>query len=290
MLVAVDMTMISDHRDPLLPLRLATPRHLTQDLWPWEPSRYATRRDSAAEGPIVAALRIRLRSRREGGGSSGAEGRLYNVQRAVRAIDGVRLEADQVLSFWRLVGEPSEARGYVRGTDPRAGLLVPTQGGGLSRLAGALLQVGLRSGLTVLEHHPPVLEPASDRERVRPFGAAAAVVHPHADLRLWNDTGARLDLRAGGTEDGHVWVEAVGEALPPLRIDIEERRCRLVHHRGQIYRAGELWQVWRNRETGVTQRERRLLAAEVAVIEEPAGHRCTTCDQPCRYAAAESAV
>src|SRR5436190_834351 len=109
------------------------------------------------------------------GGTRDSSPRLFGSVRrdAAARLDGVVLRPGETLSFWYLVGEPSRARGFQEGMELRSGCIVPSPGGGLCQIAGAVFEVALCVGLTVVEHHAHSLEIAPEHDRIRPFGAAA---------------------------------------------------------------------------------------------------------------------
>jgi vancomycin resistance protein YoaR len=80
-------------------------------------------------------------------------GKIQNLRIAARAIDGMVLEPGQVFSFWRALGRPLRAKGYVTGRELRQGCMVPTIAGGICQLTNALSRVAHRAGLEIVERH-----------------------------------------------------------------------------------------------------------------------------------------
>lgn len=81
------------------------------------------------------------------------EGKIENLRLASAQINGLVFDESKPFSFWRAVGRPSKAKGFVIGREIREGCLIPTVGGGLCQLSGALFAVASTAGLKILERH-----------------------------------------------------------------------------------------------------------------------------------------
>jgi len=80
-------------------------------------------------------------------------GKVQNLRVAATAIDGILLDPGTVFSFWRAVGRPTRARGYVVGRELRQGCMIPTVAGGICQLTNALSRVAARAGMEIVERH-----------------------------------------------------------------------------------------------------------------------------------------
>lgn len=80
-------------------------------------------------------------------------GKIQNLRRALHRLDGLRIPAGSVFSFWRHIGRPSRYRGYVAGRELREGCMVASIGGGLCQLSNALYAAALEAGCEIIERH-----------------------------------------------------------------------------------------------------------------------------------------
>jgi len=80
-------------------------------------------------------------------------GKVHNLRQAIRALDGLEVEAGKVFSFWAHVGRPTRRRGYVAGRELREGCIIPSVGGGLCQLSNALYDAALTAELEIVERH-----------------------------------------------------------------------------------------------------------------------------------------
>lgn len=80
-------------------------------------------------------------------------GKIQNLRIAAAALDGLTIPSGHTFSFWRQVGRPTKAKGYVPGRELRNGCLVPSIGGGLCQLSNALSRTATRAELIIAERH-----------------------------------------------------------------------------------------------------------------------------------------
>lgn len=130
---------------------------------------------------ILSESRSPLWSDAHGSERSLELGKVQNLRRACRALDGTVILPGAAFSFWKQVGRATRGRGYVEGRQLLEGCLIPAVGGGLCQLSNALYEVALQAGLEIVERHA--------HSRVIPGSAAAAgrdatVAWNYIDLRF----------------------------------------------------------------------------------------------------------
>ena len=116
-------------------------------------------------------------------------GKVQNLRIGARAMDGVRLGAGDVFSFWAQVGRPTRARGFVEGRELRQGCLIPTVAGGLCQLSNSLYRAAREAGCDILERHGHTAPIAGS-----PFppGEDATVFWNYIDLRFRHTRAYRI--------------------------------------------------------------------------------------------------
>ncbi len=108
-------------------------------------------------------------------------GKVQNLRIGARAIDGARLEAGEVFSFWAQVGRPTRARGFVEGRELRQGCIIPTVAGGLCQLSNSLFRAAKTAGCEIVERHGHT---APIPDSPFPPGEDATVFWNYVDLRF----------------------------------------------------------------------------------------------------------
>jgi hypothetical protein len=117
-------------------------------------------------------------------------GKVQNLRVACAQLNGVEVEANKVLSFWKQVGKATKARGFVAGRELREGCLIPTVGGGLCQLSNALYDAALKANFEILERHAHTnVIKGSLAER----GRDATVYWNYVDLKFKSEHSFRIE-------------------------------------------------------------------------------------------------
>lgn len=113
-----------------------------------------------------------------------AEYRIINIQRAARWMDGVIIQPGQVFSYNKVVGERTEARGFVPGIMIDRGVFKKDLGGGVSQVATTIWNAAWFSGLELVQH-----KPHSFYISRYPAGRESTVAWPNVDVKFRNNSG-----------------------------------------------------------------------------------------------------
>jgi hypothetical protein len=119
-------------------------------------------------------------------------GKVHNMRLALRGIDGVEVAAGEIFSFWKQVGRPSRARGFVAGRELREGCLIASPGGGLCQLSNALYEAALRAGFEIVERHAHSRRVPGSRAAL---GRDATVFWNYVDLRFRAPRAFRIEAQ-----------------------------------------------------------------------------------------------
>jgi vancomycin resistance protein VanW len=144
-----------------------------------------------------------------------SSGKIANLRIAAARLSRLIVAQDQVLSFWALVGAPSEANGFKVGRSLVADHVAANIGGGLCQISGLLYELGLRAGLSIVERHAHSRDLYTEETRFTPIGLDATVVWGFKDVRLRNTgrTPVAFDFEVG---DGRI----IGRVLAPRRFEL----------------------------------------------------------------------
>lgn len=119
-------------------------------------------------------------------------GKVHNLRRSIRHLDGIEIPAGAVFGFWAQVGRASRRRGFVAGRELREGCLIPSVGGGLCQLSNALYQAALEAGCDIVERHPHT-RPVPGSQAAA--GQDATVFWNYIDLRFRARHPLRIEAR-----------------------------------------------------------------------------------------------
>ncbi len=199
------------------------------------------------------------------------DNKVHNHALAIPHLDGVLIRPGQTFSFWRLVGRPSEARGFREGMELHLGRARGGIGGGLCQMSNLIHWLALHSPLQVTQRASHSFDPFPDQGRVIPYGTGAALFYNYIDLWLYNPTETTFQLRLWLTEtliNGALRAEA---ALPH-RYHIYEKNGRFTREGGTWFRHNEIWRdTVLKGESPDRLASKRLYTNRVRVLYEPSG-------------------
>ncbi len=177
-----------------------------------------------------------------------------NLTLAISKINGLIIQPNESFSFWRLVGEPTEKRGYTEGLVIDKGKLTRGIGGGLCQLANLIHWLVLNSPLTVTElhHHSDALFPDSGR-RV-PFGTGTSVFYKNVDYRFKNTTDRPVQLLLW-LSDTELFGELRAAAPFPYVYRITEENYGYIEEDGEFYRVSRVYRLTLDKARSIVRRE-----------------------------------
>lgn len=178
---------------------------------------------SLADAPVIGESATDIW--RGTGAENGAEwpltaGKIHNLRLAIRHLNGMEIPAGHVFSFWRQIGRAGIWKGYVRGRELREGCIIPTTGGGLCQLSGALYDAALNAGFSIVERHAHTeIIPGSLAE----MGRDATVFWNYIDLRFTSPYAFRIEATMDATSlliriRGHIAGASRSIAVLPIAI------------------------------------------------------------------------
>lgn len=115
------------------------------------------------------------------------ENKIHNLKLASKSINEVYIYPDEIFSFWKIVGNPSERNGFKKGRNIVNQKVSEEIGGGLCQLSGIIYHTALKANLQILERYNHSVDIYSEEERFAPLGADATVVYGYKDLRIKNN-------------------------------------------------------------------------------------------------------
>lgn len=155
------------------------------------------------------------------------ENKRTNLALALARLDNTVCRPGQTFSFWRRVGRPTTAKGYLPGLVLLNGQIGSGTGGGLCQLGNLLFWLFAHSPLAITERYRHGFDVFPGVARTVPFGAGATLAYNHVDLQAFNATEHCFRLRLWlDNTDLHGCLYA--DAPPSERYRVEERDHRIV--------------------------------------------------------------
>ena len=147
--------------------------------------------------------------------------KVTNLRLAIERIDGVVIRPGQTFSIWRMVGRPTEKRGFLEGLVLSNGRIEKGIGGGLCQLGNLLYWMALHSPLTVIERYRHGYDVFPDINRQIPFACGATLAYNYIDLQLRNDTTDTFQIKLW-LDDEYLQGEILSDREPEWRYEVYE--------------------------------------------------------------------
>ncbi len=119
--------------------------------------------------------------------------KVFNMQLACEKFNGITIKPNEIFSFWRIIGNPTQENGFLSGPTFENGKIITSYGGGLCQISGLLFNLALCSGLKILERHPHSID-AYGENRYLPLARDATVAWISKDLCFQNNTNSELQI------------------------------------------------------------------------------------------------
>lgn len=154
--------------------------------------------------------------------------KVVNIQIAIMSLNGLILRPGETFSYWKLIGNPSERRGYLKGMVLYYGRFFAGTGGGLCQLSNIIYWITLHTPLTVIERHRHSYDVFPDSNRTQPFGSGATCAYNYRDLQILNDTNETFQLQLYLSEN-FLCAEWRATNKPKFYYEVYEREHYISH-------------------------------------------------------------
>lgn len=212
-------------------------RHL-QDAACREP--FASERRTAKLPNLVSAHQSKVIKRGPGIDPVLQENKAVNIRLACDKLNGLVIHPGETFSFWRLVGNVSEKKGYKDGRVIEKNQIIPGMGGGLCNLANTINLLALHSPLTVTEFHKHSDALACDIDHRVPLSAGTSIFYNYVDYRFKNTTDQDVQLLVW-VADGQLHGELRSARPFPHRYALSEDDHHFRREGGKYYRLSKIY-------------------------------------------------
>lgn len=212
-------------------------RHL-QDAVCREP--FASERSTAKLPNLVSAHQSTVIKRGPGIDPVLQENKAVNIRLACDKLNGLIIHPGETFSFWRLVGNVSEKKGYKDGRVIEKNQIIPGMGGGLCNLANTINLLALHSPLTVTEFHKHSDALACDIDHRVPLSAGTSIFYNYVDYRFKNTTDQDVQLLVW-VADGQLHGELRSARPFPYRYALSEDDHHFRREGGKYFRLSKIY-------------------------------------------------
>lgn len=114
------------------------------------------------------------------------ENKIHNLKIVGSKINNLIIQPNEVFSFWKLIGKPTQKNGFKEGRNLINNHISSDFGGGICQFSSILYFLALQSGLKILERFPHSVDIYKENERFTPLGSDCTVVYGYKDLQIQN--------------------------------------------------------------------------------------------------------
>ena len=196
------------------------------------------------------------------------ENKVINLSLAAPKVSGILIRPGEVFSFWKLVGNCSEKKGYKAGLTISLGKVSEGIGGGMCQFTNLLHWMILHTPLTITEHHHhDGFDLFPDFGRQVPFGTGTSVFYNHIDYRFKNDTDQTFQVLVYTTEE-YLCGEICAEKELSVKYHVYIKDEKFVREGEDIYRVGKVFRKCNDKKTGKLLSEQLLKENHAKVMYE----------------------
>ena len=166
--------------------------------------------------------------------------KVTNLKIAAKQINGVLIRPGETFSFCKLVGQPTQKKGYLPGMELSFGEARAGIGGGICQISNLIHWLVIHSPLIVTERYHHSFDPFPDDGRVLPFGSGATVFYNYRDYQFTNNTDYTFQINLWFTEKCLEGELRVNKELD-FAYHVFEKEHQFLKIGDQFYRKNEIW-------------------------------------------------
>lgn len=172
---------------------------------------------------VIAAHQTPLRRQLQSVDMWLQDNKTINLRIAAAKLNGLVIRPGETFSYWRLIGKPTRAKGYVDGMILNHGKVTVGVGGGLCQLSNLIYWLTLHTPLTVIERYRHSYDVFPDSGRTQPFGSGATCFYNYIDLQMVNNTDEEYQLQIELT-DTHLEGKWRSSDIARYRYEVFEKK------------------------------------------------------------------
>ena len=130
------------------------------------------------------------------------DNKAVNLSISAPKVSGIVINPQETFSFWKLVGEATEKKGYKSGLTIKQGAASKGVGGGMCQFTNLIHWMILHTPLEIVEHHHhDNIDLFPDFGRQVPFGTGTSVAYNYLDYRFKNNTNQPFQIIVYTTDE-----------------------------------------------------------------------------------------
>ena len=129
------------------------------------------------------------------------ENKIHNLNLVADKINNLVLKPNEVFSFWKIVGKPTEKNHFKEGRNLINNKISSDLGGGICQLSSIMYHLSLQAGLEIIERYSHSMDIYKEHERFTPLGADCTIVYGYKDLQIKNNFNFPIQFQCSIVDD-----------------------------------------------------------------------------------------
>lgn len=168
------------------------------------------------------------------------ENKKVNIIISCQKLNWLIIKPWESFSFWKILGNVSESKGFKAGRILYNNKLITGVGGGLCNLANSIHNVILLSPLLVTEFHSHSDALAPDKGVRKAFSSGTSVSYNYIDYRFKNNTNSTFQLLAS-VEDDMLLIQLRSNNQCANKFKLTEENHHFKKKEGKYYRISKIY-------------------------------------------------
>lgn len=178
------------------------------------------------------------------------ENKAVNLALSAPRVNGIVIKPGETFSFWKLVGNCTEKKGYKTGLVISNGGVGAGVGGGMCQFTNLIHWLVLHTPLEIVEHHHhDGMDLFPDFGRQIPFGTGTSILYNYLDYRFRNNTDMTFQLNVQ-TDDKYLIGEIRAERPLDVSYHVSVENEAFVKRDDGYYRVGTVYRDVIDKRTG----------------------------------------
>ena len=238
-------------------------RHLTRDVQNFSDLKVKYSKKDTFFDCVVARHQSVLRRKLGDSDPVLQEQKITNLKQAIKKLNGVVIQPNDIFSFWQTIGQPKYKDGYVDGMLLSNGKVIGGLGGGLCQLSNFLYWIFLHAPIETMERHHHSMDVFPDSGRVLPFGGGATILYNFIDLKVKNISKHPLQLKIWVT-DKHLKGQILSSKRIPQKFHILKKNDFFIKRGKKYFRYNEIYKEIK--VDGKVQKEEKVITNFAPVL------------------------
>ncbi len=206
----------------------------------YKKNKFAKKKSKEKLENLISEYNTKIIKRSKGIDPETQENKKVNIIIACQKLNWLIIKPGETFSFWKILGQASERKGFKTGRILHNNKLITWVGWGLCNLANSIHNVILLSPLEITEFHSHSDALAPDQWVRKPFSSGTSVSYNYIDYRFKNTTDSTFQLLAL-VDDDMLKIQLKSNKKSINKYKLVEENHHFKQKEGKYYRISKIY-------------------------------------------------